>query len=181
VSLQRDLPVAEAQSPDTASELCVSVEDELADELARLTGIALLLCRDRALAEDLAAEAVARVLRRTRVADVEQVRPYLRRTLINLVTRDRRRKATELVATARSWSPAVHVEPGDIVATRSEIRRALDSLPLDQRVVVVLRYFDDMTARQVAEVLKVPIGTIESRASRAIAAMRAVLGEGAAS
>jgi hypothetical protein len=52
--------VAEAQSPDTARELCVSVEDEMADELARLTGVSLLLCRDRALTEDRAAEAVAR-------------------------------------------------------------------------------------------------------------------------
>lgn len=173
--------MAEAQTPESARELCVSVEDELADELARLTGIALLLCRDRALAEDLAAEAIARALRRTRDADIERLRPYLRHTLVNLVARDRRRKATESVATARSWSPSVHVEPGDVVVTRSEIRRALDSLPLDKRIVVVLRYFDDMTAKQVAEVLKVPLGTVESRASRAIATMRTALGEGAVS
>ena len=153
----------------------MALEDELVDELARLSGVALLLCRDRALAEDLAAEAIMRVLRRTRVADIERVRPYLRRTLVNLVIRDRRRKAAESVATARSWSKAVDVEPGDVATTRSELRRALDSLPLEQRVVVVLRYFDDMTAAQVAKTLRIPVGTVESRASRAIATMRAVL------
>lgn len=153
----------------------MALEDDVVDELARLTGVALLLCRDRVLAEDLAAEAIARVLRRTRTADVEHLRPYLRRTLVNLVIRDRRRKAAESDARTRSWSPEAHVGPDDVVATRSEVRRALDSLPIDQRIVVVLRYFDDMTAPQVAEVLQVPLGTVESRASRAVAAMRTVL------
>jgi RNA polymerase sigma factor (sigma-70 family) len=177
VILREDVPVAGLTAPET-QELSVALEDDVVDELARLTGVALLLCRDRALAEDLAAEAITRVLRRTRTADVAHLRPYLRRTLVNLVIRDRRRKAAESEASARSWSPVAHVGPDDVVATRSEIRRALDSLPVEQRVVVVLRYFDDMTAPQVAEVLRVPLGTVESRTSRAVAAMRTVLGGG---
>jgi DNA-directed RNA polymerase specialized sigma24 family protein len=50
-----------------------------------------LLCRDRALAEELVSEAITRVLRRTHTADIDCIRRYLRRTLVNLVIRDRRR------------------------------------------------------------------------------------------
>jgi RNA polymerase sigma factor (sigma-70 family) len=158
----------------------VALEDELVDELARLTAVAVLLCKDRALAEDLASEAISRVLRRSKTTDIDRLRPYLRRTLVNLIIRDHRRKASESAAVERSWAPTAQVEPGDVDARRSEIRRALDALPIEQRVVVVMRYFDDMTAGQVAEVLKLPVGTVESRASRAMATMRAVVRGGEA-
>ena len=61
---------------------------------------------------------------------------------------------------------------------RSEISRALDALNLDQRVVVVLRYLEDMSPAHVAETLGIPIGTVDSRTSRAMAILRNVLEDG---
>jgi RNA polymerase sigma-70 factor (sigma-E family) len=52
------------------------------------------------------------------------------------------------------------------------VRRALMSLPVEQRAVVVLRYFDDCTEAEVARVLGCSIGTVKSRASRALTALR---------
>ena len=52
------------------------------------------------------------------------------------------------------------------------VQRALMSLPPDQRAVVVLRYFDDCTEAEIAEILRCSPGTVKSRASRALTALR---------
>jgi RNA polymerase sigma factor (sigma-70 family) len=153
-------------------------DEDLVNEFAHLRGIAHLLCRDPAQAEDLAAEAMTRVLRRRNKSDIERLRPYLRRTLINLVTKERRKSEAELAASVRGWSPPSGEEPGELVASRSEISQALETLPIDQRVVVVLRFFEDMSPPQVAELLGVPLGTVESRTSRAMTKLRALLAGG---
>jgi DNA-directed RNA polymerase specialized sigma24 family protein len=151
--------------------------DDLARELKRLTGVAILLCRDPALAEDLAAEAITSVIGRTHAEEVDQLRPYLRRTLVNLIARHRRRKASEWLALVRGWTRPSDGDPSGGVTSRSEIGRALESLTFDQRVVIVLRYLEDMSPPQVAEALRIPIGTVESRSSRALAALRRALSE----
>lgn len=56
---------------------------------------------------------------------------------------------------------------------RHDLDRALASLPRGQRAVVVLRYVEDLTERQTAEVLGISVGTVKSQAARALAALRA--------
>ena len=53
------------------------------------------------------------------------------------------------------------------------VRRALTELPAAQRAVVVLRYFEDCSEVETARVLGCSVGTVKSRASRALAALRA--------
>jgi RNA polymerase sigma-70 factor (sigma-E family) len=53
------------------------------------------------------------------------------------------------------------------------VRQALMSLPPEQRAVVVLRYFDDCSEADIAAALKCSTGTVKSRASRALVALRA--------
>jgi RNA polymerase sigma factor (sigma-70 family) len=53
--------------------------------------------------------------------------------------------------------------------------RALDALPRRQRDVVVLRYLADLPEADVAEIIGCSLGTVKSNASRARAALRAVL------
>lgn len=151
---------------------------EVAGELRRLGELALLLCGNRTDAEDAAAEAVARVLGGRQLAGIEQVGPYLRRTLVNLLARRGRRLGYERRALARLGAPEDSRPVEDEVSERSDLRRALDSLSLEQRAVVVLRYFDDMSERQISEVLGVPVGTVKSRAARALSAMRPLLARG---
>jgi len=61
------------------------------------------------------------------------------------------------------------------VLDHDQLERGFQRLPVDQRVVIVLRYLLDMTLEQVAETLDIPTGTVNSRLSRALAAMRAAL------
>jgi RNA polymerase sigma factor (sigma-70 family) len=52
------------------------------------------------------------------------------------------------------------------------VRRALASLPANQRAVLVLRFFGDLSEAEIAEILRCPVGTVKSRANRALAALR---------
>jgi len=55
---------------------------------------------------------------------------------------------------------------------RSEILWLLDSLSPNQRLVVVLRYFEEMTEGEIAEQLDWPVGTVKSTSSRALERLR---------
>ena len=87
----------------------------------------------------------------------------------------------------RRWTGEL---PGDVdtrstdapdLALRSDVRRALAALPRQQRAVVVLTFYDDLTGPQSAAVLGVSVGTIKSTLSRALAKLRTspLLTEGA--
>lgn len=61
------------------------------------------------------------------------------------------------------------------LAEAAVVRSALRRLPLEQRAVLVLRYWDQYSEAEIAEVLRLPRGTVKSRASRGLAALRQVL------
>jgi RNA polymerase sigma factor (sigma-70 family) len=72
------------------------------------------------------------------------------------------------------------VATGDMSATvaeRSRLEAALAQLSPRQRAAVVLRYYQDLPDRQVAEVLGCPVGTARSHASRGVARLRQLLAD----
>jgi RNA polymerase sigma-70 factor (ECF subfamily) len=62
-----------------------------------------------------------------------------------------------------------------VIADRDQLERGFRRLTVDQRTVVVLRYYLDLSLEQVADVLDVPLGTAHSRLHRALASLRAAL------
>jgi RNA polymerase sigma-70 factor, ECF subfamily len=64
----------------------------------------------------------------------------------------------------------------DQLSLDERLQRALDSLPADFRVVLVMREIDDLTYDQIASLVGVPIGTVRSRLARARTALRERLG-----
>ena len=60
----------------------------------------------------------------------------------------------------------------DQVALKQSIEQLLDSLSCKYRAALVLRYFDDLTYENIAEVLQIPLGTVKSRISAALLALR---------
>jgi len=106
-----------------------------------------------------------------------QPQAYARRILVNLAldgSRGRARRRSELDA-----APAIADEPAwDVFAgleTRAELLDALARLTPRQRSVLVLRYFNDLTEAETAEVLGFSPGTVKSNASRGLARLREVL------
>lgn len=63
----------------------------------------------------------------------------------------------------------------DQVADRTDLATALARLPAGQRAVLVLRYWADLSEAETAEALAISLGTVKSRASRALVALAAVL------
>ena len=144
------------------------------DDLVRT---AYLIVWDEAEAEDLVQECLLKVARRwPRVRRMEQPRAYARRILVNLAldgARRRARRRSELGVEA--WPSPIAVDPLPGLDTRAELLQALGELPARQRAVLVLRYFNDLTEAQVAEVLGCSPGTVKSSASRGLARLREAL------
>jgi RNA polymerase sigma factor (sigma-70 family) len=67
------------------------------------------------------------------------------------------------------------VDPPPEFEARAELLQALGQLPERQRAVLVLRYFNDLTEAQVAEVLGCSPGTVKSSAFRGLARLREAL------
>ena len=144
------------------------------DELLRT---AYLIVWDQAEAEDLVQECLLKVARRwPQVRRMEQPRAYARRVLVNgaldgASVRARRRR--ELAAGPPE--SAVEADPSAALDTRAELLQALGQLPGRQRAVLVLRYFNDLSETQVAELLGCSPGTVKSSASRGLARLREAL------
>ncbi len=144
------------------------------DDLLRT---AYLIVWDEAEAQDLVQECLLKVARRwPRIRRMEQPRAYARRILVNLAidgARGRARRRSELEPAAEGSQ--ITVDPLPALDTRADLLQALGQLTARQRAVLVLRYFNDLTEAQVAEVLGCSPGTVKSSASRGIARLREAL------
>ena len=73
--------------------------------------------------------------------------------------------------------PAQRTEAPDELAERDAVWQVVRRLPPRQRAAVVLRYYEDLSEAETAEVLGCSIGTVKSQTSRAVATLRAVMTE----
>jgi RNA polymerase sigma-70 factor (sigma-E family) len=135
---------------------------------ADLRRLAFLLCGDWQTADDLVQTALIRCERRWDLITGTHAHAYVRQAVVNTasswrVRRRLHRPLTELESVAAAPDPA---------DDRLSVLAALARLPVSQRQVLVLRYWEDLTEREIADVLGVSPGTVKSRASRALAALR---------
>jgi len=133
---------------------------------------AYLLTGNRADAEDLVQSALAKTyLAWDRIEDRGALDGYVRRAMVNTHISWWRRRRLEEYPTDEIPDRAVadHSGTSDLADT---LRRAVDRLPQRMRAAVVLRYFEDMTEAEVADVLGVSLGTVKSTVSRAVAKLR---------
>jgi RNA polymerase sigma-70 factor (sigma-E family) len=138
--------------------------------------LAFLLTGDRALAEDLVQEAFARFVGRLlHLRTPDAFEPYLRRTIVNLSRSHFRRKRIE-----RAYLERLTRSPEPPRTTNDELDRsmheALLRLPPRQRSAIVLRFYEDLTDSQAAEVMRCRPGTVRSLVSRGMTTLRAELG-----
>ncbi|MGW5240555.1 SigE family RNA polymerase sigma factor [Monashia sp. NPDC004114] len=139
---------------------------------------AYLLTRDRALAEDLVQTSLAKAwFAWGRIEG--QPDAYVRKIIVNTYSSWWRRRWNGEEATADlpeapaggDHGPAAGRESRR-VEERTDLWRALGRLPKRQRAVVVLRFYEDLSEAETAEIMQCSVGTVKSQASRALAKLR---------
>jgi RNA polymerase sigma-70 factor (sigma-E family) len=146
-------------------------------EFVRTRGRALLrtayiLTGNLADAEDLVQSALAKTfLAWNRIEDRRALDGYVRRAIVNThISWWRRRRVDEYPTDEIPDQPAADTSGN--TELHDTLQRAIDRLPHRMRAAVVLRYFEDMTEAEVADVLGVSQGTVKSTVSRAVAKLR---------
>jgi RNA polymerase sigma-70 factor (sigma-E family) len=132
------------------------------------------LTRDHALAEDLVQTALAKAWSAWRRIEGEP-EPYVRKIMVNTYSSWWQRKwRGEQPTEELPESPAGTTgdRPASDPEDRDALIRALAALPRRQRAVVVLRFVEDCTERQTADLLGISVGTVKSQAAKALAKLR---------
>ena len=146
----------------------------------RAVRLAYVLTSDADLAEDVVAEAFVKVYVRWRRGEVRDVGAYLRRAVANEAnSRLRRRYLERREATRRHGDDRGVRLVDDGAADRDEIWTALERLPARQRQAVVLRYYEDLSEAETAEVLGCSVGTVKSQVWRGLRRLEDLVRPGA--
>lgn len=133
-------------------------------------GFARWLTRDPVVAQDVAQEAMLRALRYFHAFRGEEARPWLMRIVRNTWHDIRAKKGMhDESLDAVEDSPADGPDPEQSALgsdRRRQVAAALAALPADLREILVLREIEDMSYKEIAATLDLPIGTVMSRISR---------------
>jgi len=145
-------------------------------EYRRLVGLLSLYCRDRHLAEELAQDALVRVVSHwDTVRTLNAPSAWTYRVAINLANSHLRRLLAERRASKRLMAGAVTVQSDPDTPTAVAVRDAVSALPKRQRAVIVLRFFADLSVREVSELLSMPEGTVKTLTAAGLARLRTAM------
>ena len=140
--------------------------------------LAYLLCGDPDRAEDAVAEAFVRVYRQMRRNEIRNPRAYVRRAVVNEINSRFRRLALERREALKRSGDDRGTRPADeAIADSDEMFTALRQLPARQRTALVLRFYEDLPEKAIAEAMGVSIGTVKSTLHRGMERLRTLLGE----
>ncbi len=130
---------------------------------------AWLLTGDHHVAHDLVQSALVRTYVAWPRVRPETALAYARRILVNERTDRWRRHGAEL---AVADPPEGASTAGSATEDRDVVVRLLATLPEQQRKVVVLRYYTDLSEQATADALNISVGSVKSAASRGLASLR---------
>ena len=157
-----------------------SLLDELVRERGRaLVGYAFLLCGDTAEAEDLVQDALVKTFSGRLHADaVRSPEAYVKRAVLTTYLDGFRRR--KHWATIRHLAAPPEVDGGAqteaLVTARMHVFQALGTLAPRERACIVLRFYEDMTIRQIADQLSLSQGTVKRYLSDAVRSLESTLG-----
>jgi RNA polymerase sigma-70 factor (sigma-E family) len=178
--LWRRQPAAQAAGPDHA-DLAAAEAGVTALYQAQALGLmrlAHIMLGDRQSAEDVVQEAFCGLYRRwSHLSDPGRALPYLRTSVLN-GCRSLQRRRTGPRAQPSDGQPAVSAEAAVITGEeRREVMRALRRLPARQREALVLRYYLDLSAEEIAATMGIGPSSVRSAIHRALAALGRMLQE----
>ncbi len=176
----------EKSDADLVALLASGRQDALAELYDRysglLLGVGMRIVPNRSDAEDLLHDVLVEAWRHAGQYDPTRgsVRAWL-------VTRMRSRCLDRQKSAAVSRSVPLEAAGADPVAPTADplhgeegqrLRRALDELPADQRMVLMLGYFEGLSCTEIADRIHVPVGTVKSRTAAALGKLRGTLASG---
>jgi RNA polymerase sigma-70 factor (ECF subfamily) len=155
--------------------------DEIEASVPALRRYARALTRNPDRADDLVQDCLERAIRKRNLfAPTGPVQAWLFRILLNIWRNDlrfERRRGDQIPIDSLIAEPSVApAQPGRIAL--SEMSRAIDRLPDDQREALLLVVLEGLSYRDAAGILGIPDGTLMSRLSRARLALRTLTGSG---
>lgn len=133
-----------------------------------LRRLAFLLCGDWAAADDGVQTALIACERRWHLIQDPQRHAYVRQAVIHAMSTWRIRRRVHAPLTALETVAADAPDADERLVVLAALRR----LPLAQRQVVVLRFYEGLSEAEIARTLGISAGTVKSRAFRALAALR---------
>ncbi len=140
---------------------------------------AFLLCGDWSSADDLVQDVLVSMYPRwSQIASGGRVDAYANRVLVGKVVDARRRpwrRERSYATVPDSVDPTSDRAFAAIEERDGPLVSALAALPAGQRAVLVLRFTDDLSIEEIADVMRIPAGTVKSRLSRGTEAVRARL------
>jgi RNA polymerase sigma-70 factor (ECF subfamily) len=182
--MEREQPVVEGGVEPTAQSRPGRFEDLTLPHLKSLYRLALQLSGNPAAAEDLVQETYLKALKAfPSLRDPERVRPWLFQILNRLATDRYRRESREVsagevaeldrfslydrIVEEDPFPYAEHIHEDFISRFQhEEVRKAISALPEVYRLPLLLLYTEDLSYRELADVLDCPVGTVMSRLHR---------------
>jgi RNA polymerase sigma-70 factor (ECF subfamily) len=148
----------------------------------RLLRHALYIVKDGEEAYDVVQEVFVKAIRERRLFEEEfRIKAWLYRVTSNLcfnLVRNRRRRGA--ILEANPFSERTQADQVDRVfegERRADVLAAIDLMTADHREILLLRYYDDLSYADIADVLQVKLGTVMSRLSRARARLLEAMGQ----
>ena len=150
-----------------------NIETVYRNDLNRLVGLAEWIVGSRMVAEEIVHDSFARIVERPpRLDDPTALSAYVRATVVN-GCRSKVKRAVLERKHAKA-SAEVHTDPE---RPNEHIRRAIGELPIRQRQVVVLRFYEDLTVEQIASTLNISSGSVKTHLHRATQRLGTLLDE----
>lgn len=148
-----------------------------AGHVASAYRLALAILGDDLEAEDAAQDAFTLAWRRrATLRDPDKYEAWFARILVN-VCRDRLRRRTRARHILNEMAPEPVADPARAALDRDALGRALSALDPDMRIVVILRFWMDLTVDDIAERLGIPAGTVKSRLHSSMRQLRPAVEE----
>lgn len=152
----------------------MTFEQFVAARLPALLRQATVLAGDPHLAEDVVQDVLLKAQAKwSWIVAVDGQDAYLRRMIINELVSTRRRVFARLRRERTQFADRVD-DRSEQLAQRDALVRGIKALPARQRIVIALRYFEDLPDTEIAALLGCGVGTVRSHASRGLARLRDV-------
>ena len=152
---------------------------------AMLFSLALKILGDRSDAEDVLQDTFVQIWKTADSYDDQRGKPLgwlimltRSRAIDRLRSRATRARATEAASFEPRSDPPLPAQQASASETQLLVRRVIEALPVEQRTPIELAYFGGLTQTEIAQRLRLPLGTVKTRMRTAMLGLRGRLSEG---